>query len=179
MKKALFTLIMLLTISLAFCEVVTLIDQTVLEGQITGKRGDILYLQVNSETYSINKNDIDKITNGGSTIKNLIFAKKDWGIETGAPYQLKTMTVDTNEPVIRPDEKERDLDDVKLEVYKEIGKKPIDKMSEREYQLYLAQIQAKALKDNSNKISGTLWGIFTAELVLGVVAGLIMAASSN
>lgn len=154
MKKLLVLCVMLMMYVVCFCETVTLINETRLEGQIVGKQGDQLFLKVNDNTYLLNKSDIIKIKKGLRSIKSLTFEKKDWGVSSGTAFQMK-------------------------ETISEISNKPIDQMTEREYQLYLAQIQAKAVKDGARKVNRTIWKVFLVNMAISAVGVLVISASSK
>ena len=150
MKKMVFLMIMLSVYFFAYGEKVTLSDMSVLKCKIVGKQGDSLFVKLDNCIYSLNIKDIIEIGSRWGKISDKRLKEKDWGINKAIPYQLISISNDVN-------------------------KKKIEQMTEREYQLYLTQIKAKAEKEGSDKISGTIWKVFAANTLIMIVAVLVLA----
>jgi len=159
MKKHLLTLLLAMILLSLLAVRVEFTDNLRIDCEVSGKQADTLFVSYNELLYKVKKEDIRFINaqSWSSNQKSLFFEKKDWldsGINPGLAKIYRVNQSDYNE-MVRP-----------------ATLKSIDDMNEREFQIYLAQTQAQAVKDSSKKINRTLW-ILT---VLNVALGITIAA---
>lgn len=167
MKKIFVLLAIIMACLSLYCTKFTLDDYTEIECDIVGKSADTLYIYYNTDLYKISKEKVINISNGGGNIKVLEFRKDDW--------QLNRFDIKTAKPFFVTN------DVIQIERARQVIEKPknitIDEMTDREFQVYLAQLNQKALEQHSKKITNTLWGIFGTSIGASLVLTLILVAS--
>jgi len=173
MKKMLLLFVLLLIFSSAFTELVILNDGRTLQGEIVGKKGDSIYLRSNGNVYLLSRDSVYQIKNNGNlTITKLTFKKKDFekdGVDIAQLTPLEKCEIVTyGKPIVKKDKS--------VFMPAKLTKQNIEEMSEREFQLYLTQLQVNEMTE-IRKTNWKIWGTSVGISVVGTVIMLLVAGN--
>lgn len=158
MKKMMLIVVLVLLISTVFAETVILNNGKQLKGEIVGKNEDSIYLLNGAGLKKISFEAIETIKNeGGQPITKKIMRKKVFMNAEIGEYEIEE--IQYSAPVIM----RSPAGNLKFE------RLNIEEMTDREFQLYLTQMQVNEL----NGIRKTQWKIWGASIGVGVGLTLI------
>jgi len=168
MKKMLMLVMLLLIVSSVFAESVILNDGRTLKGEIVGKKGDSIYLRSDGNIYLLTRSLVKQIKNDGNlTITKLTYKKKDF-MDDGVDVTQLTPIGELEETVTysKPGAK----NGKSFFMPASLPEQNINEMTEREFQLYLTQLQVNEI----NGIRKTQWKIWGTSIVISVAGSVII-----
>ena len=158
LKKALFLFFILLSIiyTMSATDVDILLNNgDVVIGEIVGKVGENIFVLTIEENFTIPRNQINQIKSGRRTITDMSFNRRDWlspkaTVQSFTPY-FEDQAFDKND----------------------LSSFNIEEMTEREFELYLAQIQADATRESAESTNRTRWHVFWMQYVVALVLAIL------
>lgn len=154
MKKMLMLIALLFMFTIVLGESVILNDGRTLKGEIIGKKGDQIYLDSEGNIYLIRRDLVQEIKNeGNQPITGLIYRKKDFMQNWVGSQEIIELISKTKE-------------DLSVFTPGKLTKEGINEMTDREFQLYLTQLQVNEI----NGVRKTMWSIWGTSF--GVSVGL-------
>ncbi len=164
MKKILVMIVLLFMFTIIWGESVILNDGRTLKGEIVGKKSDQIYLNSDGNIYLINRDLVKEIKNeGNQPVTGLIYKKKDF-------MQNWVGSQDVIELISKTKE------DLSLFTPGKLTKDGINEMTDREFQLYLTQLQVNEI----HGVRKTMWNIWGTSIGISVaITAIILIVASN
>ncbi len=164
MKKLLMTIILLVSITgVLFAEVeVKLKSGLSFKGDLNKITEDSIFLLKDGQPFQIKKGNIEDVTENGYSKLDFIMSKTNYE----SPSIMKEKLAFKKKNLLKDTKEQKFL------------MKQFDDMSEREFQIYLTQIQIeqnKRIENKINRISNTMIGITVGTILGGLIAGLVIA----
>jgi hypothetical protein len=160
MKKPISIVLMAVILTGVSAVTIEFKDDLKVKCEIVGKKNDTLFVTHCNKLYKLNKEDIRYINtqNWSGNQKEIFFEKKDWIVTSINPDSAKGFQIESTDypDMVRPG-----------------TLKNIDEMNDREFQIYLAQTQAQAIKDSSKKITRNMWIITLINIALGITIAVM------
>lgn len=164
MRKIMCMVLLFVLLTNMFAITVVLDDNNSIECEIAGKQNGSLFLYYDGIVYRVSQSNIKSILVNGADFKSIEFRRNDWVIDT----------IDTTKIV--------DYSPARIDLKADIKSgslKPFETMSEREFQVYLAQMNANVQKENNTKLQKTIWSSSIVCLVLGMATYSVVNYNSK
>jgi len=173
MKKMLLLVVLVLMLSTIWAESVILNDGRILEGEIVGKKGDSIYLSSKGYTYLLSRDIVNQIKNNGNlTITKITYKKKDFmknGVDITqlTPLGKLENAIIYDKPLVKKE--------LNVLMPAKLTKQNINEMNEREFQLYLTQLQVNEMTE----IRKTHWKVWGASIGVSVAISAIILLTAG